>query len=80
MSENSIAKLRGPSLPTESTSTRLPYLLLNFASLAYICYAILYLVKEQKDSNVKIEAVLLKHKKITPLRKTTKFLIEVGFN
>lgn len=54
VSENNIQKLKGPSIPTESSSNRLPYVLLNFFSLAYICFAILYFVQEQKESNIKV--------------------------
>ena len=80
MSENSIQKLKGPSVPTESTSTRLPYVLLNFFSLAYICFAILYFVREQKVSNMKAEAALLKHKKAATQRKEKKLLYEMSYD
>ena len=56
----------------------MPYVLLNFVSLVYICFSILYFVKEQKESNVKAEAALLKHKKITPRRKEKKLLYEMS--
>lgn len=79
MSENSIQKLKTPSAPTESTSTQLPYMLLNLLSLSYICFAILYFVKEQKETNKKAEAVLLKHKKIAPRRKDKKLLFGMSF-
>lgn len=80
MSENSIQKLKGPSVPTESTSTRLPYVLLNFFSLAYICFAILYFVREQKVTNMKAEAALLKHKKAATRRKEKKLLCEMSYD
>lgn len=80
MSENSIQKLKGHSVPTESTSTRLPYVLLNFFSLAYICFAILYFVREQKVTNMKAEAALLKHKKAVTRRKEKKLLYEMSYD
>ena len=80
MSENSIQKLKGPSVPAENTSARLPYVLLNFFSLAYICFAILYFVREQKVTNMKAEAALLKHKKFATRRKEKKLLYEMSYD